>query len=140
MNFMPPFSLASIPTHSPSRDSSKTTSLSVYRGFRESTGTQPVRHARSASKTKCFLFITSIVDQVESPEAGIFNRKGRKERKGQRVSPRRTQRSQRKNGFLIQISRVIFPCALCDLCGRFVFLCVLRVLCGEAWLRHFADC
>src|SRR5438270_13957535 len=108
MNSSTPSSPLSGPTHEPSSDSSNARSLSVYKGLRESTGTQPVRHARSAKKTKCFLFMPSIVDQFESPEIGIFNRKGRKERKGKRFSPRRTQRSQRRNGFLIQISR-LFP-------------------------------
>src|SRR5215467_11552766 len=62
MNFMPPVSLGSVPTHSPSRASSKTTSLSVYSGLRESTGTQPVRHARSASRHRIFGFMAAIVD------------------------------------------------------------------------------
>src|SRR5438270_9280371 len=85
MNSSTPSSPLSGPTHEPSSDSSNARSLSVYKGLRESTGTQPVRHARSAKKTRCFLFMPSIVDQFKSPEIGI--------------QPQRTQRAQRENGF-----------------------------------------
>src|SRR6476469_9133670 len=61
MNSSTPSSPLSVPTHEPSSDSSNARSLSVYRGLRESTGTQPVKHARSASKTKYRLFMDAIL-------------------------------------------------------------------------------
>src|SRR5438270_1607752 len=81
MNSSTPSSPLSGPTHEPSNDSSNARSLSVYKGLRESTGTQPVRHARSAKKTRCFLLMPSIVDQFKSPEIGISTAKDAKSAK-----------------------------------------------------------
>src|SRR6476646_9445429 len=61
MNSSTPSSPLSGPTHDPSSDSSNARSLSVYRGLSESTGTQPVKHATSASKTKYRLFMRAIL-------------------------------------------------------------------------------
>jgi len=72
-----------------------------------------------------------VIVSLESPEIGIFNRKG-------------TRRAQRENGFTAENAEIAekkavpdsdqqglsFLCVLRDLCGKFFNLRILRVLCG----------